>query len=144
MRIAPDWPKVVGDFEMFLAGAGLQYQDCKEETVFGNKVLLYGGQYVNVRIVSDRGVWYVEVADASHRSDEWYDAALLRDFLLGSGEDVLSLQTQVEIIEANWTAIVSLFSPSQEEQSHTLLALLREERAKRRFPGLYPPATDDQ
>ena len=131
-----NWPRVIDDFAKFLTDAGLQFQSRKEEAVFNNKVLEYDGQRVNVRIVSDRSIWYVEVADASHQSHEWYDSAILRDLLLGSGEDVLPLQRQIEIIETNWPAIISLFSPSQEEHTHSRLAILREERAKRRFPNL--------
>ncbi|MDQ2834433.1 MAG: hypothetical protein M3Y50_11925 [Acidobacteriota bacterium] len=138
MHITTDsnWPRVVDDFAKFLTDAGLQFQTRKEEAVFSNKTLQYGGQSINVRIVSEKGVWYVEIADASHQSNEWYDAAILRDLILGPGEDVLSLQSQIEIIETNWAAINSLFSPSQEKHTHPRLAILREERAKRRFPNL--------
>jgi hypothetical protein len=131
-----NWPRVVDDFTKFLTDAGLQLRTRKEEAVFSNKILQYDGQRVNVRIVSDKGVWYVEVADASHQSNEWYDTAIVRDLILGPGEDVLSLQNQIEIIETNWPAITGLFSPSQEEHTHSRLAILREERSKRRFPNL--------
>jgi hypothetical protein len=130
------WPKTVVDFEDFLRGIGMACQLRAEQSVFGNKMLQYADAIVGVRIVSDRGVWFVEIADIASRPDEWYDAAILRDLLLGPGEDVLSLPTQIEFVEVKWQDIVSQFGAGLREETHARLAVLRKERAKRRFPGL--------
>ncbi|HWE01863.1 MAG TPA: hypothetical protein VG326_05585 [Tepidisphaeraceae bacterium] len=131
------WPKEVADFEAFLTNAGLVCQRREEQAAFGNKVLQYGNASIAVRLVSDRGVWYVEVADAAGRPTDWYDAAILRDLLNGRGDDVLPLRNQIETVEINWPQIVSGFDPAQSKNTHARLALLRRERAQRRFPGVY-------
>lgn len=133
------WPKVVADFETFLQKVGMACRRHEDQAVFGNKILQCENANIEVRVVSDRDVWFVEVADIVTRPNEWYDAAILRDLLLGRGEDVLSLTDQVEIVETNWPAIVGHFSSAQREDTHARLALLRRERAERRFPGLYGP-----
>ena len=54
-----NWPPVVDDFGEFLIDAGLQREERIEFPAFGNKVVLYVGGPVNVRVVSDRGIWFV-------------------------------------------------------------------------------------
>jgi hypothetical protein len=100
-------------------------------------LLQYGNSRIAERIVSDRHKWYVEVAEPVTRPDEWYDAAIVRDLLVGSGEDVLSLTEQINFIQTNWAAIVDCFGPAHREDSHNRLALLRKERVRRRIPGLF-------
>jgi hypothetical protein len=130
------WPKEVMGFEAFLVDAGLVCQQRTTETVFGNEIVQYGGPGIGVRVGSDRGVWFVEVADSDTRPGEWYDAALLRDFVLGNGEDVLTLAEQIGTIRDNWPVIVESFRPARRDDTHAQLSLLRKERAKRRFPNL--------
>lgn len=101
-------------------------------------MLQYGNADIVARVISDRGNWYIEIADVADRADGWYDAAILRDLLLGPGEDVLPLSDQIEFIETHWPAIISRFNPRQQEATHAQLASLRKDRAKRRFPDLYP------
>jgi hypothetical protein len=130
------WPNTVVDFERFLSGAGFVCQHRKELSTFSNKIIEYANSSVGVRVVSDRGIWFVEVADILNQPKEWYDAAILRDLVLGPGEDVLPLPEQIQIIKENLPTIVRLFDPSEREVTLTRLNLLRKERAKRRFPGI--------
>ena len=92
------WPKAITDFEEFLKRTGLQCERRQEEASFGNKLLQYSGPFMSVRAVSDRGIWFIEVAGGEARSDQWYDVAILRDLLVGPGEDVLPLQEQVDFV----------------------------------------------
>jgi hypothetical protein len=135
------WPNAIINLERFLDRVGLKCERREEEASFGNKLLQYEGELAKVRAVSDRGVWFVEVADAQAQSNQWYDVAILRDLLIGQGEDVLPLQEQVDLLERNWPAICSRFSPSEREYTSTRLAILRQERARRRLPGFFrsPP-----
>ena len=132
-------PKEIADFEAFLGKNGLILRRREEQPVFSDKMILYGNLDISVRIVSDRGIWYVEVADGA-RPDEWYDAAIIRDLFGCHGEDVLSLADQVRIIQMNWQSIVDGFGFVNRENTHVRLDALRKARAKRRFPGLYPKA----
>ena len=134
-RMGLDWPAAIRDFEAFLQEAGLVCQRRGEDqAAFGNKLLQYGSPNIGVRIVSDRGTWSVEIAEVVTRPDEWYDAAILRDLLVGRGEDVLSLSDQIKIIETSWPVLIERFCPAHREDTHRQLALLRKERSKRRFP----------
>lgn len=131
------WPTTVAAFEVFLEKAGLMRQRCEEQPAFNNKVLQYGNATIGVRVVSDRGIWYAELADVASHPSEWYDAAILRDLLLGCGEDVLPLDDQIAFFETRLPAILDRFSPAQSADTHKRLAELRRDRAERRFPGLF-------
>jgi len=132
-----NWPKVIDDFELFLAKAGLICQQREELPSFGDKVLQYANGSIAVRVCSDRYAWFVEIADIVGRPGQWYDTALLRDMLAGQGEDVLSLPVQIEFVETNWPAIVGSFNAMQREATHTRLVSLRNERVKRLFPDFF-------
>jgi hypothetical protein len=133
------WPKAITDFEKFLQNTGLQCERREEDASFNDKLLQYSGSLVAVRVVSDRGIWFVEVAEAQAGPGQWYDVAILRDLLVGPGEDVLPLHEQVDFVENNWPIICSRFSPSEREYTSARLALLRQERARRRLPRFFSP-----
>lgn len=131
------WPDAIQDFELFLAKAGLTPQERLEDpAATGNRLVQYGGVDIAVRVVSDRYKWYVEVAEPVTQPADWYDAAILRDLLVGRGEDVLSLPEQIGFVQTNWAGIVGCFDPVHREDSHSRLVVLRRERVRRRIPGL--------
>ena len=131
------WPSAIQDFENFLREAGLVLQQkFYDEQTFGNKLLQYGNDALAVRVVLDRNDWSVSVAEVVTKPKNWYDAALLRDLFMGPGGDAFSLAAQIEFIRTNWSGIVERFSPEHREESHTKLAQVGLERARRLFPGL--------
>jgi hypothetical protein len=130
------WPKDVVDFQYFLSSAGFVCELQEEWATFGNKTLKYSDAGVGVRIVSDRGLWFVEVADVVDQPNEWYDAGVLRDLLVGPGEDILPLFEQIQVIKENLPTIMNRFGPIESEDTRIRLNLLRKERAKRRFPDV--------
>jgi transposase len=97
----------------------------------GRQVLQYGNAIIAVRLVFDRCAWLVEVAETRFRPDEWYDAAMLLDLLTGHSEDALPLARQIEIVTANWRAIVRIFGPDRVHDTRMRGAFLRLVRAKR-------------
>jgi hypothetical protein len=119
----------------FLESVGLSRKATDNADGFGSGAIRYQNG-VSVRILNDRGDWFIEVSD-SQRPNEWYDMALLREFLGESGSDVLDVPEQVAILTSRWDAIRSAFEPARAAESHRRLQLLREERAKRRFPAWY-------
>jgi hypothetical protein len=131
------WPRAVIDFEVFLGKAGLVCRHREERAAFNDKSVRCANADLGVRVLSERDVWFVEVADVATRPDEWYDAAILQDLLLGHGKGVLSLPEQIKFVETNWQAIVGSFGAATAADTHSRLALLRKERAKRLFPDLY-------
>jgi hypothetical protein len=132
-----DWPEAVADFKVFCSQAGLVCQRREEHASFGNKMVQYGSASVGLRVVSDRGIWFVEVADFTHHPNEWYDAAILRDLLIGPGADVLTLPDQIEFVEMSWPQILSGFGSERNIDTHERLARLRGERLRRRLPQLF-------
>lgn len=131
------WPSIVQDFESFLRERGLVLQRrFYDEQTFGNKLLQYGNDSLALRVVLDRDDWSVRVTEVVSKPRKWYDTELLRDLLMGRGEDALSLAAQIEFIQTNWAGIAERFSPERREESHTKLAQLGLERAQRLFPGL--------
>jgi hypothetical protein len=132
-------PQEIVKFEIFLISKGLTCRRREEpdRRFFGNRTLQYGDGKVGVQLLLDRSIWSVDLADVTSRPDEWYDVAILRDLLLGCGEDVLPLTDQIAFVQENWPAVIDCFGPERRQDTHARLALLRKERAKRRLPGLY-------
>lgn len=135
--MSAEWPDKFGRFEEFLSAQGLSCQRRETTPRYGEKLAQYGNGRIAVRILSERGVWWAEVADIAGRPDEWYDAAIVRDLIKGRGEDVLPITEQMRIIEDNWSAIADAFAPANREETHKRLDILRNERAKRRFPKAF-------
>jgi hypothetical protein len=133
------WPSEVSAFEAFLTQQGLSRTAREVSGSFDNRFVEYSDGRLAVRVVCEKSVWHVEVSDVAARPADWYDAAVLRDLLGGRGKDVLSLSSQIAIVESNWQGIRSQFSARQRDGSHVRLAQLRKERVKRRFPGLRGP-----
>lgn len=131
-------PQTVANLELFLKERGLICQSRKgpDPVFFGNTCLHYRDNFICIRLASDRGFWTVNVADAA-RSDVWYDIGILRDFLIGHGEDILPLPDQVAFIRTNWQAVLGCFNQDQREKTHAQLSEMMVDRAKRRFPALY-------
>jgi hypothetical protein len=125
-----NWPQDVLDFEAFLLSEGLACRKREESENFGNKFVEYSNAEFGARVVCDRGQWYADVCDSKALPKQWYDAAIIRDLLLGPGEDVLPFSEQLQIIERNWDAIRNCFDL---EGTHAKLASLKQERVKRRF-----------
>jgi hypothetical protein len=129
------WPNAVTDFEVFLKKEGLVCCEREVAQVFDNKFVQYENADIAVRVVCDRSFWVIQVADVPIRVNGWYDTAILRDLLIGSGEDVLLLPEQIKIIETNWSAILDRFSAAKREDTRARLERLENERMKRRLPG---------
>jgi hypothetical protein len=129
------WPQAVLDFGVFLRERlAVERQD--ERAAFGDRLLQFGDDHIRVRAVSERGIWYVELAGGSQGFPEWFDAALVRSSLLGEERDILSLGDQIEFVQGNWAKIVEMFSQKQIEGTQIRLDRLRSERANRRFAEL--------
>lgn len=130
-----DWPDVLPGFEQFLKKKNLVCLGRGTSPKYGEKFALYRDGNISVRVLSERGQWFAELSDSAGSPDEWYDPAILRDLIIGPGNDVLTFSEQLRTIENNWSAILESFSPDRREETHNKLAILRHERAKRRFPG---------
>jgi len=126
-------------FESYLEKLGMKCQHRESSTGFGDKVAQFGNAEILLRIGSDRGMWFVDIAD-TNKPDEnnWYDPAILRDVLIGPGSDVLSLAEMIEFIKKNYQLIIKAFSSAQRAETHERLNIMRTERLRRRFPGFLP------
>jgi hypothetical protein len=127
------WPEPVTTFQEFLKDAGLTCMRDEIDPESGGRLLQYGNAVIAVRLIFDRRAWVVEVAETRFRPEEWHDAAMLLDLLTGHSEDALPLARQIEIVTANWWAIVRVFSADRVHDTRMRLAFLRLVRAKRRL-----------
>ena len=130
--------QLIDDFKFFLENAGLTLDSHEvNEMCFGNTSYVFIDENMYIKLCSDRGIWFIEMAGAASPK-EWFDAALLRDLRFGPGDDILSLSDQVEFFKTNWEVISRSFEMSRRIETFSQLRKIRAERAKRRFPGLYP------
>jgi len=134
--MAIDWPLEVVAFEDFLKSKGLTCQRREKLSSFGDKLVQFSDEKLAVRVFSERAVWFVDVADAAAHPKEWYDAGILRDFMLGPATGAISLADQIKLVKENWPVIVHCFAAPQLEVTRKRLAGLQQDRAKRLFPGL--------
>jgi hypothetical protein len=134
-RMAIDWPDEVVAFEDFLKNKGLTCQRREKLPSFGDKLVQFSGEKLAVRVFSERAVWFVDVADAAH-PQEWYDAGILRDLILGPSTGAMPLADQIKLVKENWSVIVDSFTAPQLEETRKRLAGFEQHRAKRLFPGL--------
>jgi hypothetical protein len=130
------WPAALETLESFATKHGLRL-DRQVQSGLGEKLVVYRDDTLAVRLISDRGSCVFDIAEVRTRPDDWYDAAIIRDFVEGRGDDVLSPQVQLQIIDRCWDAIHESFNEINRESSHTQISLLRKQRAKRLFPKWY-------
>jgi len=129
--------EIIKDFAAFLASKGFAFVAESIGGGFGDRVIEWSDGRLTVRIVRDRGHWSVDIRDADDRSGECYEAALLRDLVVGGGLDVLSLSAQIDFLESNWDAIADAFSPNRIAETKRELRYLYEKWLRRRLPGLF-------
>ncbi len=129
-------PDAVMQFEEYLKSKGLRRQRREKRPSFGDTFIQYADNSVAVRIFSERGIWFVDISDVAGRPQEWYDAGIIRDLIVGHEKDGMPLADQIEVFTHNWDAILDRFAPPQREKTYSRLATLEQERAKRMFPGL--------
>lgn len=129
------WPKVVEELENFLKGAGLT---CQQKLVdakhFGNRLLRYESPDVAVRVVLDRGDWWVELADGTDPK-RWSYAEVFRSLLYGCEYDAIPLPDQISFVEENWSVILDLLSVGRREDTQAKLEAIKDARAEKMFPG---------
>jgi len=128
-------PNSVNDVMRFLRAAGLVWEELRDGPG-PNEMLLYHGPVVDVRIVSDRGIWYIECSDSRGNQKEWYDVALVKLLLCGDTPDILTIEEQAQFVVKCWNEVLDLFEPSNAQDTHSKLSLLRQERMRRRLPNL--------
>jgi hypothetical protein len=101
---------------------------------FGDTIISLRKQHFRVRLLRDRGDWFVE-ASSDQKPDEWYDMALLQEEVTSQVEkDVLDFDEQAAILRAKWQEIEDMLTGSDSNVVHASLERRRQERAKRRFP----------
>ncbi len=117
------------EFVAFLKRMGLRHRSQAREGLYKDDV--YAGPVVAVQIGDEMGERFVAVADAK-KPKEWYDPALLRDLLVGPGNDYLSFNEQIAVVQDNWPAIVDAFgSWNSRRKTHRQLDRLRDTREER-------------
>jgi hypothetical protein len=122
---------------VFSKSVGLSQKCEVQSDSFGNRGISFTDDSISVRASSDRGIWFVEVADARASNLDWNDVALLQQMLCGQGEDIMPLRDQVGFISKNWDLIKEAYSSQNRQVTESRLAQMRAERVRRRIPELF-------
>ena len=129
------FPKEIVEMSKFLEKVGFAVTEHVVTESFGSKHIIFQNDEIAVRILSDRGIWYIDVA--REPGVAWYDIAIVKEEVLGHlGEDVLSLEEQWEFLVAQMSKIKAVLLAAD---SSKRLNLRRERRAIRRLGILYSP-----
>jgi len=111
---------------------GLSIEQELASQAFGDTIIVLRGQGLRVRVLRDRGRWFVEVS--SENPNQWFDMALLKEQITGHvGDDEPSFDEQAEFLRANWKRIVEMLTGPTASQASADLEQRRLERAKRRY-----------
>ncbi len=89
---------------------------------FGNCLIDVAGGPLTVRVVRDRGQWFVDVADRA-RPSRWYYVDVLRRLLGGKrAETLVSIEDQVEFLRQHLPSLLEAFNPKNAAKTHARLA----------------------
>ncbi len=129
------FPAEIKDIVSFLEQQGLVlYRQKRPDRKWLGVYMEYGNGNIKVRIVLERPFWLIAVADDVPRPDSWYDVALLRDFALSKGPDVLPLSEQIKIFKLIWRPLQEAFSSSKKQSTLARFDQLNMERMTRVIP----------
>jgi len=128
-------PSAVSSLLSFITtDCGLTIKETRTSSSFGDAIISLQGRHLRVRLVHDKGDWYVE-ASSNQKPDIWYDMALLQEQITNQvGEDVLDLDEQAVVFRARWQEIADMLTGPNLNVMHQALERRRQDRVKRRFP----------
>lgn len=70
MDISPE--EILADLDAWLRSRGFELEEDHTDTRnFGNRIIRYRREYLSVRVVSDRGQWFLDIAPSS--TDYWFE-----------------------------------------------------------------------
>lgn len=130
-----NFPKNVSIFLDFLEKQqGFSLEDQQESEGFGDIFLILRKESFLIRLVHDRGIWFIEIA-SNEQPNEWYDIILVKEhFTTRIEKDMLEFNEQCEFLKANFPLIMSSI---KNRDFFSDLENWRLERAKRLFPDWY-------
>jgi hypothetical protein len=100
-----DMPAALADLVTWLAAHGFREAGSESSGGFGDRYLVLSGDELAVRILSDRGQWFVDISRPG-RTD-WYGVELWRVCLHGDGGPVepMSPDEQAEFVRAEFDSL---------------------------------------
>ena len=130
------FPAEVSSVVKFLEEQGFSAVDVSDLPYFGSRSVILTDGRVNVRLVSDRGRWAIDVGPEGAR-DEWYDLPLVEEELRREiGPDILTFEEESNLLRQHLSEIRSAISGPGSRQVRSDLDQRRRKRVKRRFPSL--------
>jgi hypothetical protein len=115
-------------------GFRLVHDEVHEPT--GNRVLDFRCDKFTLRLNLDRGIWSVELLEAS-APDHWYYTALIRELVHHiSADHVMSLEEKVTYWQQLWPDVKAYFQPDPSDV-HQKLQLLKQTVCRRQNPGWF-------
>lgn len=133
----PAVPNEITQIDSFLRASGLTLVEGFASGGMGNQLLRYENDRIQVRLVCDRGDWFIEVHDPLDHPESWTGMSLFRSLLTGAEDDTeLPLSEQAAVLETNWAAILDRLGPEKAKETHKQLDVIYRGRLKRLLPKL--------
>lgn len=105
----------------------------EESPYFGDAVLTFAGGLMELRLISDRGLPFVELRPR-HDPSEWFELSLVQMLLTGSDAlDGAPIQSLARFLEDHIDAVQTAFDDGQWPLTRRQLFALEKKRASRRF-----------
>jgi hypothetical protein len=134
-RILPDDRDKIK--QLFFA-KGFKLENEEYLVSFGDSLLQFANGNLQVRVLSDRGIEYLEVSTLD-KPGSWYDLGLLKALMLDS--DLLlahpSIEADLIFLFDRLEEILRMFEPISLEHTKTMLDELKALRAHQMFPDWY-------
>ena len=126
-------PDTLIKFTSFLTRNSFVFEKQFSSPGFGDLLIIYRSQHLNIRLLRDRCDWFIQISSAM-RSDAWYDIDLIIENATGqTNRNIPTIEEQVKYLQDNWNNITTMFNTENENITHASLAYCRKERTKRLF-----------
>ena len=126
-------PIVVSSFLAFLTEeCGLTIESQRtESSAFDNTVIVFRRKELGVRVVRDRGEWSIQIR-SGQRSDDWYDAALLKEHITRvESQDAVDFEEQAKFVRTSWNDIANMLTGPHSNETLAALEQRSQEWTKR-------------
>jgi len=110
---------------------GLYENHCLDKQFFGNEIYLFEADNMLIRVVSDRGIWDIEVSSIFGRSNEFHEFSYIVSYLEGrESYTKIPISEEAAYFIANYNRISTLFNRKNYKNTIKALQAMRLEYLK--------------
>lgn len=115
----------------FLHKKGLYENHCSDKQFFGNEIYLFETDNMLIRVMSDRGIWSIEVSSKIGRYNEFHEFSYIISYFEGSPPHArVSIDEEADYFVANYNNISTLFNRKNHKSTIEMLQSKRLEYLK--------------